>query len=491
MCNDSFTDASRDLPKGLTLLLLSGIGLFGNICTIVLVLSFKKKHVPDILVLSLAFLDTYTVLIPIAMALISYFIPIRYPRSNNACEAMSFFSLLSRVMSMFLYTLIGIDRLWAISMPLVYQRRSKIFHWIIIIIILFFVSFAFSVVPWIYDATLDPSSQCSYYMTYSFSGFCILDYLHHYSYFLLILGWGQMIIFFFVFITTLSYIIMYWRRRTNLLHGINDALNKTVYEQKKKDPKTDLIKNITKLGSKLKEKKLVEWLVGEFGYEAQFVLMLFLVSILFYITWAPTLVIIIVMKIIQPDLEIDTRARDAIFWGIRLSIINIVSNPIIYAICVSTYRRAYFHVLKKLCCFCCREKFVRPAISPFDRDGELKEKKKQLLGTSTSSEVLEGGDATQSAGSPQLVNSFSANLHTQTIVEDNIGEIAETFDSPSLPKDSIIETGTSPILTEDSGIAEKVALFEDISLRPRKQQPKSQALMTKRLSETQSPKDQI
>uniref|UniRef100_UPI00397FC028 hypothetical protein n=1 Tax=Salmonella sp. s51228 TaxID=3159652 RepID=UPI00397FC028 len=93
-------------------------------------------------------------------------------------------------------------------------------------------------------------------------------------------------------------------------------------------------------------------------------------------------------------------------------------------------------------------------------------------------------------GSPQFVNSFSENLITQTIVKDNLGEITQTFDSPSLPKENIIETDTSPVITEEMRIAEKVALFEDISLRPRKQQLKSQALMTRRTTETQSPKQE-
>ena len=46
------------------------------------------------------------------------------------------------------------------------------------------------------------------------------------------------------------------------------------------------------------------------------------------------------------------------FWGIRLSVISVAINPLLYGLLARQYRMAYAYVLRRIfscCCFCCVE----------------------------------------------------------------------------------------------------------------------------------------
>ena len=525
-CNVSIFDgAERDIGKGMSLLIVGILGLLGNIFTIALVFSFKKRHVPDILVLSLAFNDIYSVLFPIFIALIVYFFPLRLPQGHWSCELMTLLSLLSRIMSMFLHTLIAIDRFLAIARPLQYRRIIKPITALIIIIILFVVSLIFSAIPWVYDIFLDPNDpeQCLDYVSYSVRGICLFDYTRWYPYLILLLGWGQMILFLVVFVTTATITMRYYFKRTRLLKGneriLQEALNAS--RTSKKDPKkeTKILKHITKLGSKMKERKLTEWLWLEFSFEFQFVRMLFLLSILFYLTWAPSL-LIIAYTLVAFDKVVSERPEELIFWGIRISVINIALNPIIYAVFSTQYRHAYWYAIKRYLCCCCKKLFTEDKISPFDRDEKRRQKKHQLLsGTSDISGENEAGQQsyTRGAQAPALATisekSLPKNMGELTSEEERsflpsyigkrsrairfedeggsfrtqetqVNSFSEILPStPASGGEKKINTGAMATEEGVSIFSMKRQLFEGFTVKPRQQAPKSSGRMTKLLIE--------
>ena len=524
-CNVSMFDGvDRDVGKGMSLFIVGLLGLIGNIFTIGLVFSFKKRHVPDILVLSLAFNDIYSVLVPIFIALIVYFYPLRLPQGHWSCELMTLLSLLSRIMSMFLHTLIGIDRFLAIARPLQYRQIVKPITALIIIIILFVVSLLFSVVPWIYDITLDRDdpAQCLQYISYSVKGICLFDYTRWYPILILVLGWGQMVLFFVVFVTTVTITMRYYFKRTRLLKGneriLQEALNASSISRK--DPKKDtkILKHITKLGSKVKERKLTEWLWLEFSFEFQFVRMLFLLSILFYLTWVPSLLIITYTMVFYNNV-VSERPEELIFWGIRIAILNIAINPIIYAVFSTQYRHAYWYAIKRYLCCCCKKLFTEDKISPFDRDEKRRQKKHQLL--SGLSEVSGENDGmqqsfTRGAQVPGLATISEKSFPKETgeltseeeksflpsylgkrtrairfedegssfrTQETNVASITEILPPAPASGDKKIDTGAMATEEGVSMFSLKRHIFEGFNVMPRQQAPKSSGRMTKLLME--------
>ena len=529
-CNRSaFQDVERDIGKGMSLLIIGLLGLIGNILTIALIFSFKKRHVPDILVLSLAFNDVYTVLFPIMIALVAYFYPLRLTQGHWSCELMSLLSLISRIMSMFLHTLIGVDRFLAIARPLQYRRIVKPSSALLIIITLFILSLFISVIPWIYDVTLDPNDprQCLQHISYSILSICVFDYTRWYPIIILVLGWGQMILFLFVFVTTVTITMKYYYKRTRLLKGndrvLQEVLNASSSSHSRKDSKkeTKILKHITKLGSKMKERKLTEWLWLEFSFEFQFMRMLFLLSILFYLTWAPTLIIIVYTLVFYNDV-VGVRPDELIFWGIRISVLNITINPIIYAVFSTQYRNAYWYAIKKYLLCCCKTYFSQEKISPFDRDERRRQKKHQLLSGASelSDEVTDSLPAnfTRSAQAPGLAtiseNSLPKNveefpsedeksflpaylskksrairfedenssLRTQETQETSITNILP----PSPLGEKKIDTGAYATEEGVSMFSLKRHIFEGFNVKPRQQAPKASGRMSKLL--TQAPK---
>ena len=526
-CNvTTFQDVERDVGKGMSLFIVGMLGLIGNIFTIVLIFSFKKRHVPDILVLSLAFNDVYTVLFPIMIALVAYFYPLRLPQAHWSCELMTLLSLLSRIMSMFLHTLIGIDRFLAIARPLQYRRIVKPLSALLIIISFFVLSLLISVIPWIYDVTLDPSDpqQCLQHISYSILSICLFDYTHWYSIIILVLGWGQVILFLIVFVTTVTITMRYYYKRTRLLKGndrvLQEILNASSSGRSKKGSKKDtkILKHITKLGSKMKERKLTEWLWLEFSFEFQFVRMLFLLSILFYLTWAPSL-IIITYTLVAYNNVVSLRPDELIFWGIRISVLNVAINPIIYAVFSTQYRNAYWYAMKKYFFCCCKRYFSQEKISPFDRDERRRQKKHQLLSgvSEVSDEVTNNSlpNFTRSAQAPGLATisenslpknveefpsedekSFlpaylskksrgirfqdeNASLRTQDTQETSITDIL----SPYPLEEKRIDTGAYATEEGVSMFSLKRHIFEGFNVKPRQQAPKASGRMSKLVTE--------
>ena len=527
-----FEGVERDIAKGMTLGIVGLLGLIGNIFTIALIFSFKKRHVPDILVLSLAFNDIFSVLLPFNIALAAYFYPLRLPQGHWSCELMTLLSLLSRVMSMFLHSLIAVDRFLAIAKPLEYRRLVKPITSVIIISLFFFISLLFSVIPWVYDSTLDPtvSEECLQLISYSIQGICLFDYIGWYPIIISILGWGQMFLFFIVFITTMTITMRYYYKRTRLLKGndriLQESLNRSSISRKdsKKEPR--IMKHITKLGSKMKERKLTEWLWLEFSFEFQFMRMLFFLSILFYATWAPSLIIVIYTQIFFTDNGTGERPEEIIFWGIRIATINIFLNPIIYALCSTQYRQAYWYAMKKYLFCCCKRYFTQDKISPFDRDEKRRRKKHQFLsgisditgenvtepqqsftrgaqlpGLTTISEnsLPRGlGQDPASLENEKLIPPFSLFKKTPKIkFEDERASLRtqETQDTSvsftSASPDSVKKVDTGAIPTDEgvSIFTLKRQVFEGFNVAPRMQAAKGRGRLSKILSE--SPKDKV
>ena len=523
-CNvTAFQDVKTDVGKGMTLFIVGMLGLIGNILTIALIFSFKKRHVPDILVLSLAFNDVYSVLFPIMLALVAYFYPLRLTQGHWSCELMTLLSLLSRIMSMFLHTLIGIDRFLAIARPLQYRRIIKPLSALLIIITFFILSLLISVIPWIYDVTLDPTDpqQCLQHVSYSILSICLFDYTRWYPIIILVLGWGQMILFLIVFVTTVTITMRYYYKRTRLLKGndrvLQEVLNASSLSRKDSKKETKILKHITKLGSKMKERKLTEWLWLEFSFEFQFVRMFLLLSILFYLTWAPSLIIITYTVIAYNDV-VSTRPDELIFWGIRISVLNIAINPIIYAVFSTQYRNAYWYAIKRYLLCCCKRFFSEDKISPFDRDERRRQKKHQLLSgaSEVSDEVTDNppnftrraqapGLATISENSlPKNVEEFpsedekaflpsylskrskairfedeNASLRTQETQDTSITNILP----PSPLGEKKIDTGAFATEEGVSMFSLKRHIFEGFTVKPRQQAPKASGRMNKLLTE--------
>jgi len=284
MTNSSCTDVTErvDYARGISLLIIAIIAVFGNIMTILVLSKFKTRKVPDLLVIALAANDLIAAFVPINMSIISYFRGKNYSKGDVPCNFFGVIASYTRFTASLIVTVIAIERFLAIKHPLLYRKycTPSLFKKILIAVFIFNAVLAF-------PPAVDPNTPINEYQ-----GFCLFSFPRVYAIFIAIYSLVQSAIVLICFIWIVIELYRIHRRRTKMTAQSNynkysSAMhrdNNVIFS------KSGFASKVSDFGNRIKKvaPAVGEWL--QLSIEAQFARMLLAVTVLFYISWMPTVV---------------------------------------------------------------------------------------------------------------------------------------------------------------------------------------------------------
>lgn len=291
--DDSFNDSSDtsctemrtegvDYARGLTLLGIAVIAIFGNFMTIFIMLKFKTIKIPDLLVIALAVDDLIATLVPIMMSIVAYLRGEDYEMDSVACNFFGVIAAYTRFTAALLVTVISVERYLAVKKPMFYRKHCtpSLFKKLLVLVFVFNALLAF-------PPAVDPNTPINAY-----HGFCLFSFTRIYAIFIVIYANIQFIIVLFCFICIVKELYNLHQRRKQMTaqNMYNKYSAATITRDNISFSKTGLASKVSDLGQRLKKTAPV---IGErlqLSIEAQFARMLLVVTILFYINWMPTVV---------------------------------------------------------------------------------------------------------------------------------------------------------------------------------------------------------
>lgn len=340
-CSNSTEEAEIDILKAGSLLLIFVIALIGNLCTVILVSRFKIHKVPDILVIGLALTDLGSTVIPIPMTLYSYITLNQFAEDSFACNFYATLAQFTRFSSVWIVTLVAIERYLAVNKPFIYRKYTSPKKFVGILIVCWIIAFVLAIAP-----ALDKNTPVIQH-----DGYCLFSFTTSYAISVPIWGGIQFIIVFICFVLVSAKLIRVSHRRKKL--KVSEKRSKSAGENPRRltNKRSSFSTRISDLGRSLR--RAAPFISEKFhlGVEAQFARMLFAVVVLFYVSWTLIVSLVVVALIRGSEEGLGT----ALFWGIRLTVVSTAINPLLYGILARQYRLAYFYVgrlsLSK-CCSC-------------------------------------------------------------------------------------------------------------------------------------------
>lgn len=182
--------------EGYTLLVLEIFIIILNTLAIIVILRFKKKYNPDILIFTLAVADLLKAFIPLNMTLVAYLDGKAMTEGSLSCNIFGWTAFTLNSGIMLVMTVMGIDRYVAICWPFRYKHFLSKKRLIYTIIAVFAFSGVHSVLPLIGVGKM---------RSYNNGSFCHFDFdstipaCMGYSIFVLVLGISMLVVVIFCY----------------------------------------------------------------------------------------------------------------------------------------------------------------------------------------------------------------------------------------------------------------------------------------------------
>ena len=204
--SSNMTSTSIDLPKTVSLILISACSLLGNVCTVAIVSSFKQHKLPDVLVIGLACTDLIATFIPVPMSLYSYITLEQFSEGSFACNFYGTVAQFTRYASVLIVTLISVERYFAVNRPFIYRKYATPRKCIAVLFFCWTLAFALALAP-----VLDRHTTIV-----SHDGFCLFDFSSNYAICILVYAGVQYCIVLVCFVLVTATLLRVYRRRKQL-----------------------------------------------------------------------------------------------------------------------------------------------------------------------------------------------------------------------------------------------------------------------------------
>lgn len=209
--------------------------LFGNIFTVVIVSKFKQHKLPDVLVIGLACTDLIATFIPVPMTLYSYITLNQFAEGSFACNFFGTVAQFTRYSSIFIVSLMSLERYFAVNRPFVYRRHATPMKCGMILIFCWVLALGLAAIPVTHSSTTISSHD----------GFCLFDFSSDYGLFVLVFGGVQFSMVLLCFLLVIRNLLLVYRRRKKL--QVQGTINE---RSKAKEREQDVIFTKPKLTSR-------------------------------------------------------------------------------------------------------------------------------------------------------------------------------------------------------------------------------------------------
>ena len=291
------TNVMPEIERGVSLLLIEIIAVFGNLLTVVVVTRYKFRRIPDILVLALACTDLVAAAFPIPMSTWLYFsTQVQSPLEacKGLCQAYAVVAQFTRYSAALLVTLLLVDRFVWILRPIQYHLGLYRPYFFVSVAIAWILALILSLISLGVEIRVGDNT-------------CLFQMNSWYGIVIAVFGGVQFLTVFVTFCVILFEVIKLARRRKKMVvqdqksdgctSGTKtDVINKDQLSLQEKGEGKSEIKKDSKLdanpdcSSKLKQFfKCVKEKMHP-SSEQQFAIMFTAIVLLFYISWLPIIV---------------------------------------------------------------------------------------------------------------------------------------------------------------------------------------------------------
>ena len=205
--------------EGFTLLVLEVLIIMLNTLAIIVIVRFKQKYNPDILIFTLAVADLLKALIPLNMTLVAYLRGNEMKEGSPSCMIFGWTAFTLNCGIMLVMTIMAIDRYVAMCMPFRYKEYLPKKRLIYIIIGVFLFSGAHSMLP---------LTGIGKMRSYSNGSFCHFDFdstrpaSMGYSIFILALGFSMLAVVIFCYTRVMYSVKGLMRRQRRMSTSTHD-----------------------------------------------------------------------------------------------------------------------------------------------------------------------------------------------------------------------------------------------------------------------------
>ena len=294
-----------DIVRGASLTAIWVVAVVGNILTLAIVLGYKLKKVPDLLVFGLACTDLVACAFPIPVSLWSYYSGWQIDGTEDLvrlCSAYNLVAKFTRDSSVFIVTLMVVDRFVWVLRPIQYHQGQ------------YYKFFCISLpATWLLAIFLSLLSLIPGVDIQADGNICLFGFQNWYGILVVVYGIVQFIVVLVCFVIVIVEVVKLARRRQKVLmkgkksacHGSSfNALNKSnlnalAVEQDKLEnghhsPQSEspVESDMPRLSCLKWAKKLLKCISEKVhpSAEQQFAVMFSAIIVLFYISWLPIVV---------------------------------------------------------------------------------------------------------------------------------------------------------------------------------------------------------